>query len=52
MYELTQDQALEVGGGWGDGPGTTEEPLGGLLDIRSGEVEELLPGYFVRTLGA
>ena len=54
MYELTQDQALEVSGGSGLGSdefGTREHPPGAWLDINSGEVEELVPGYWTRKPG-
>ena len=54
MYELTQNQALEVGGGSGSsliGSGTQEHPPGSWLDINSGEVIELMPGYWVRKPG-
>lgn len=51
MYELTQDQALEVSGGSGFSSGesgTEEHPPGAWLDINSGKVEELFPGYWIR----
>lgn len=50
MYELTESQALEVGGG---GPGSDipqrriHQP-GEWLDINSGPVEEIMPGIWVR----
>lgn len=51
MYELTQDQALEVSGGSLIGTPQEEHPPGAWLDHRSGEVEELYPGYWVRKFG-
>ena len=50
MYELTESQALEVGGGGPDGNtvGGEIHPPGQWLDINSGPVEEILPGVWGR----
>ena len=54
MYELTERQTLEIGGGSGlEGgfPGYEIHPPGAWLDINSGPVMEVMPGVWVRVPG-
>ena len=54
MYELTEGQVLEVGGGGPDSNGRSVlgeiHPPGAWLDIHSGPVKEVQPGVWIRVL--
>ena len=54
MYELTEGQVQEVGGGGPDSRGSVLgeiHPPGAWLDINSGPVVEVAPGIWIRQPG-